>query len=126
MKTNKDLLKECKQVYRQLLLAKWGNKCLRCSKLSHLQISHIYPVGKYRKLELDPDNALPLCDACHLWFFHKNPLDAADWIKQTVPKKQLDRLELRKGQSGKGSKDYKLWLVYLKNELATLLSNKVA
>jgi 5-methylcytosine-specific restriction endonuclease McrA len=118
--SNKVLYNECKKLYRDLILSKYGAKCMRCSKTFGLQISHIEPVGRYRKLEFDLDNAIPLCQACHLWWYHKNPMEAADWLKKTLPKEQLDRLALRKQASGIGSKDYKLIKVYLEQKLKKL------
>ena len=118
--SNKVLYQECKKLYRKILLEKYGHKCLRCSKTYQLQVSHIYPVGKTRKLELDLENAVILCISCHFWFFHKNPLEAAEWLKQTLPKEQLERLALRKGQTGEGSQDFKLIKIYLEQELKKL------
>lgn len=91
-------------------------QCLRCSK-PQFQASHIYPKGRYRKLEFDSQNIIALCYSCHIHFWHKNPIEAHDWLKQTLPKDWLDKLKLRSQTSGDGSRDYKTLKVFLNLEL---------
>jgi len=117
LQSKKEQRKELKKLFRELILLKWGKKCLRCSKTFDLQVAHIYPVGSVRKMEFDDDNAIPLCQACHLYFWHKNPVEAVEWIKTVLSKETMTRLELRKGQSGEGSQDFKLIKLYLESEL---------
>ena len=50
-----------------------------------LQASHIYPKGKYPLLELHPLNAVAACFSCHLFGWHKSPLDAARWMMERWP-----------------------------------------
>lgn len=100
-----------KSVLNKLLheyLALRDKKCLRCGKTESLQLSHIYPKGRYRKLEFDPDNVKLLCYSCHLGWWHKNPLQAADWLGTVIPKERLNRLRLRSQVTGKGMREYKL------------------
>jgi hypothetical protein len=41
----------------------------------------------------DLNNVKPLCYYCHIFFFHKHPLEAAKWIKTAIPKERLEYLE---------------------------------
>ena len=86
-------------------------------------MSHIYSVGAYKKLEYDEDNIKPLCIRCHLYWWHKNPMDAKDWIETVIPKERLQRLKLRAQSNSKGINDYKLLLVYLKQKMKDISSS---
>jgi hypothetical protein len=97
-----------------------GEKCLKCGKTENLQLSHIYPKGRYRKLEFDSDNVKLLCYACHFSFWHKNPVVAHDWLELAVDKKRLDRLKLRSQIAGQGMKDYKTLKLVLECEISSL------
>jgi hypothetical protein len=50
-----------------------------------LTAAHIYPKGKYPLLELHPLNVVAACFACHLFGWHKSPLDAARWVEERWP-----------------------------------------
>jgi len=84
--------------------------CLKCGKYP-FQASHIYPKGRYKKLEFEPDNIKALCWNCHFNWWHKHPMDAHDWINELMPER-MKRLKLM-AQSGAGSREYKLLKVYL-------------
>ncbi len=75
------------------LLELRDRRCLRCGKVP-FQMSHIYPKGRYRSMKHEPDNVKALCFACHLGWFHKNPLEAGEWLKTALPAKRLARLRL--------------------------------
>lgn len=102
-------------------MIKCRERCLKCGATQSLQVSHIESVGKWKKLEYDTDNAIILCVGCHLYWWHKEPREAIKWLEQTLPKAQLDRLDLRKLSTGKGMYDYKLIKVFLEQELKELL-----
>ena len=59
-------------------------KCLRCSKVETLQCSHVMP-RTWLATRWDPDNAITLCYACHLHWWHKDPLGAAEWFEAMWP-----------------------------------------
>lgn len=99
------------------LLALRDKVCLHCGNTQTLQMSHIYPKGTYRKLEFDPDNVKYLCFRCHFHWWHKNPLEAQEWLKTAIPKKRLDRLRLRSQTSGDGMREYKLLKIMLEQEI---------
>jgi 5-methylcytosine-specific restriction endonuclease McrA len=70
-------------------------KCLKCGKEKNLQTSHIYPRGKYPKMQFNLDNVKALCLGCHLYWWHKHPIDAHRWAEKTLGKALLSRLKKR-------------------------------
>lgn len=108
------------KVLRPLLskacLARDNHECIRCGATSRLSASHIYPKGSYRSMEYDLDNVKTLCYRCHLHFWHKNPMEAKEWLVKTLPKSRLDRLLLMSQQSGV-KLDYNLTKIYLEQQL---------
>ena len=91
--------------------------CLRCGNTENLQLSHIYPRGTYKRLEFDPDNVKLLCLKDHLFWWHRNPIEAKNWIETVISKKRLEKLKLRSLSRDKWSMDYKLTRLDLENEL---------
>lgn len=65
----------------------------------NLQASHIYPKGKYPLLELFPLNVVSACYTCHLFGWHKDPMTAARWVSEVLPREWWERLELEKANS---------------------------
>ncbi len=100
---------------RQVIILRDGERCLKCSGTERLQMSHIYPKGKYRKMEFDEQNLKILCYGCHIHWWHKNPIEAHEWLEQTIEKKRLERLKLRARTIDKSTIDYKLLKLYLEN-----------
>lgn len=64
------------------LIRKRDGRCLRgpkgCGGL--LAASHIWPKGSHPLLELHPKNCLTLCYVHHIHWWHKNPVEAANWL----------------------------------------------
>lgn len=78
---------------RAIVFERDGNKCLKCGRTENLQLSHIYPKGKYRKMEHDLLNLKILCYACHFHFWHKHPLEASEWLKSVLPSERIQYLK---------------------------------
>lgn len=112
--------KELKAIYREIILAKYHERCLKCGGSQDLQVSHIESVGRWKKLEYDTDNAIILCLRDHLYWWHKEIRAANEWLETVIPKAQLDRLKMRRLQTGKGMYDYKLIKIMLEQELKKL------
>lgn len=55
-------------------------RCLWCNSPSGLQCSHIISRKNFQ-FRWDTTNAITLCYACHIYKWHKSPLDAAEWLK---------------------------------------------
>ena len=64
-----------------------------------MQAAHLYPKGRYPLLELFPLNCVAACYVCHLYGWHRSPLDAARWMREQLPQDWRDRLETAKIQS---------------------------
>lgn len=93
---------------------KW---CLRCHTMNGLQAAHIYPKGKYRKMEFDPDNVIGLCWSCHMHWAHKDVRGFNKWLEETLPKERLKRLDQRAKYVCRSPIDLSLVKIDLENEL---------
>ena len=94
--------------------------CQRCGKVvegANCHASHILNVGAYKSLELDPSNMKVLCGMpCHLSWWHKNPLEAAEWFNEKFPDRYFYLKEIAKKKL-----KYQLssWLNYTKIQKLT-------
>jgi hypothetical protein len=93
--------------------------CLKCGN-PEFQMSHIYSVGAHKRMEYDPDNVKALCVRHHLYWWHKEPIEAHEWLKTVIPKERLDRLRLLSQQSGPTGFNYKLHKLFLEKEIEKL------
>ena len=92
-------------------------RCLRCGKTNNLHASHIYPKGKYRKMQFDTDNVKALCLGCHLYWWHKSPIEAKEWAEKALGEERLDRLKKQANTINKTLWDYKAIKQQLEQEL---------
>lgn len=106
----------------ECVTSKWGTMCIKC-KRNKGQMSHIYPKGKYRRLEFEPDNVLPLCYHCHIHWWHKNPIEAQEWLKTKVHPRILNKLKLTTLERSKWSMDFNLVKLYLIDRLYVIKKN---
>ena len=67
--------------------------CLRCGKGTNLHASHIYPRGKHPRMQFITDNVKILCMGCHLYWWHKHPVQAKEWAEETLGTDRLERLK---------------------------------
>lgn len=109
---------------RELISLRDGEHCLRCGKRDRLQLSHIYPKGTHRRMEFEPDNLKFLCVGCHLFFWHKSPVEAWAWLESAIPKKRIDRLRLQASVINKSPFDVKLHILWLKDEIRGLKKSR--
>lgn len=72
-----------------------GYRCMRCGRTTMLNTSHIYPVGTHQKMRYDLDNVLTLCYPCHFHWWHRNPIEAHEWLEKILPKSRLAYLKDR-------------------------------
>ena len=108
--------RELMGLIREVVFLRDGAACLRCGRRERLQMSHIYPKGKYRKLELDVNNIKTLCAPCHLFWWHRNPIEAWEWLQTAIPAERLKRLKL----AALDNSSYRLDIKLLKLELEQL------
>jgi len=90
---------------------------LRCGKTQNLHASHIYPRGKYPKMQFDPNNVKTLCLGCHLYWWHKHPIEAKEWAEKTLGKARLNKLKKQANTINKTLWDYKAIKQQLEQEL---------
>ena len=94
--------------------------CLRCGKSDRLHASHIYPKGKFRKMQFNVDNVKALCLGCHLYWWHKHPIEAKEWAEKTLGKARLNRLKKQANTINKNKLDFKQLESELKNKIGEI------
>jgi 5-methylcytosine-specific restriction endonuclease McrA len=117
MKLSKHEKKELKELFHNVIMERDGHKCLKCDNEETLCASHIYPKGTYRKMEWDDENAVAFCVHCHIYWWHKNPIEAWEWLEKNIAPERLARLKLMTQTINKKPLDYKLIKVYLEQKL---------
>lgn len=95
-----------------------GPRCLKCNRTDSLQLSHIYPKGRYKLMEFLSDNVKLLCMPCHLYWWHRNPIEAHEWLQVTIPVSRQKKLKLA-SLTYLGPFDAKLSILGLEYELAS-------
>jgi 5-methylcytosine-specific restriction endonuclease McrA len=123
MPIDKKQKKELYALLHEIVKIRDGGKCLKCGKAG-FQLSHIYPKGRYKRMELEPDNIKALCFACHLGWWHKNPIEAHEWLETAIPKERLNRLRLMSMTQFKAPLDFKLLKLSLEQMLRKLEKRK--
>ena len=66
-------------------------------------------------MQFDVDNVKALCLGCHLYWWHRSPIEAQEWAKKTLGKGRLIKLKKQANRINKNKLDYK----QLKSELET-------
>ena len=94
--------------------------CLRCGKPDRLHASHIYPKGKYRKMQFEVENVKALCIGCHLYWWHKHPIEAKEWAEKALGRARLNRLKKQANTINKNKLDFKELEIELKNKIGEL------
>jgi len=113
----KSIKRELDSLLCEICFARDKHRCIRCGRTDALAPSHIYPKGKYKRMRWEINNVKTLCYSCHIHFWHKNPIEAHEWLETAIPKERLDKLKLQAMYVDKSPIDYKLIKIYLKNEL---------
>lgn len=84
------LKKELERIVKAQVKKRDNYTCQRCGKYvegSECQASHVIPVSHGNALAFDPLNMKVLCTHCHLHWWHKNPIKAAEWFKERFPER---------------------------------------
>jgi 5-methylcytosine-specific restriction endonuclease McrA len=80
--------KQCDKLVKEIVSIRDKDICQKCGERvygSNRQRSHVIPVSAGNKLSFDPINLKVLCMHCHLYWWHKNPLEAREWFKEKFP-----------------------------------------
>ena len=109
--------KTLEELLHNACIARDGGRCVRCGRTEKLCASHIYPKGTYQRMRYLPENVITLCNQCHIFWWHKHPLEASEWVKTVVEPETMARLKLASQTINKKPIDYKLLGVYLKSEI---------
>ena len=113
--SRKSWVKTLDKLVREAIFAR-DRVCVRCGRIDQLAPSHIYPKGRYTRLRWDTDNILTLCFACHICWWHKNPIEAGNWFREKYPELSK-KLKLRTQYIDKSAIDYNAIKLYLENEI---------
>lgn len=118
-RTRKQIINKLDQLSKDVVRKRDGNICQHCGKWvegPNRQVSHVVPVSAGHKLRWDPLNMKIMCYHCHLNWWHKNPMEAAEWFATTFP----ERWEYL--QANRGTYKFSLSeLEQLENDLKELL-----
>jgi len=60
-------------------------KCGRQLSPKQCQPSHVIPKARSKYLRFDPNNIKTLCYYDHIYWWHKNPLEATGWFENRFP-----------------------------------------
>lgn len=110
-----------KKLLREAMLSRDEYTCCRAGEDScggPLHTSHIFPVGKFKKMEFEIENVATLCQRHHLYWWHKNPIEASDWIHNYLPEERMDNLYRLARRKEKVILDY--------DEIKTILEGHIA
>lgn len=58
--------------------------CQKCGTDQKLQCSHIKSRA-IKSIRYNDDNAMALCLRCHIYWWHKEPLEASEWMHKKFP-----------------------------------------
>jgi hypothetical protein len=58
----------------------------------YLQASHIFPEGIYHSMKFDPENMVGMCTQHHIYWWHKNPVEADRWLRSYLGQEKYDWL----------------------------------
>lgn len=109
----KQLKKQSKTQLKKKLDKEFGRiicsrgRCARCGRGAEevtLQCSHI--IGRTNHaVRWDIDNGVCLCYRCHIHWWHKEPLEAQEWVKEYLGEMKLEALKAR----ARATKQWELW-----------------
>jgi len=86
----KRLKKKLTGIAREIVAARDFGKCQWCGEFTegrNRQASHVIPKSQGSKLRYDLQNLKILCLRCHIYRWHKSPLDAKRWFKGKFPER---------------------------------------
>lgn len=92
-KDRKKLTKKLDILFSKFIRTRDG-RCLHCGKTENLQCSHIAG-RKSLAGRWNDKNAITLCYACHFYWWHKEPVEAAEWLKNNYPEFYNEGVRIR-------------------------------
>lgn len=108
-KTSRKTLKNKLDKLWSEAIRKRDKKCQRCGTTQGLQAAHIFTRSAL-STRWDLRNGIGLCSGCHIYWWHKEPIEATRWIEERNGKKEVTSL-LRKRWTIKKYTDQELELM---------------
>lgn len=81
----REMEKQADALVREIVYKRDGYRCVKCGTDKSLTPSHIRPRGKCPRMTWMAINILTMCSACHLHWWHKDPIAAIDWLNAQYP-----------------------------------------
>lgn len=116
--TVRKLIKQCDTIF-SLVVRKRDKRCQRCGNELTLQNSHTISRTNYF-LRWDEQNCIALCYKCHIYFWHKSPLEAAKWFMETFPDRYAYLMSNKEKIAQRVRQDYVELLYNLRKRLREL------
>ena len=116
--------KKLHKLVREYVLLR-DKRCLKCGKTENLHASHIYPRGKYPKMQFNTNNVKALCLGCHLYWWHKHPIEAREWAEKALGEDRLDKLKKQSNTINKTLWNFKEIESELKNKIGELNGEEI-
>lgn len=88
VKSLSKLRKKCEDKAKEVAKKRDKYTCQKCGKVvsgSDCHGSHVRPVSSGNQFRFDIRNIKVLCYHCHINWWHKNPIEAAEWFKEKFP-----------------------------------------
>ena len=95
------------KLIREVTRLRDGFCCQKCGQRvdgSNAQPSHVLSKGAYKHLRWEVDNVKTLCCPCHIFWWHKEPMEAKDWFIGKFPER-WERLQKMKNKT----RQFKRW-----------------
>ena len=89
---------KCWEMAKKCIKLRDHGQCQHCFKPamgSNGHTSHVYPKSTHGALKYILINLKLLCYHCHMNWWHKNPIEAADWFTENWPERRA-KLEVMK------------------------------
>ena len=71
----------------------WQGECQWCHKMRPLFVSHIHAKGANRHLRWTRLNVKALCNACHIFRWHRDPVASVRFARGLLGSERYDELE---------------------------------
>lgn len=125
LRPKKDPLKAyCWALLRAIVLYRDGYKCRKCGRSEPavvLQVSHIKSRGAHPSLAWNVENCLALCKKDHLYWWHRDPQDAAEWCLLNLDEQTRRKLDFTARMNGRrGGSDLGLVRIALEQDMKRL------
>jgi len=92
----KKLIRENDKLFGQIIRS--VGKCERCGKREGLQTAHVFSRNN-KSVRWDVGNAFCLCNGCHIFWAHQQPIEFAEFTKAKIGEKEYQELRKRASQT---------------------------